>query len=262
MACVLLSSCIEIREEYYFNKDGSGRMRMTYDLSGMLSMIKAFKESGKMPGGDKAKESQEDFQKLGDSLMKKHKLLSKIQGVSKVKMDSSETDAGIMTIGFAFADPEALNKALLALYTEPDEMSEAQKTLLHNRKPLPDSLRQIQYNRRELVHRFRFSESLKQSMKEDPGPSQAPADEGAHKATPRDEGTVSSSPGGERREPAGPGGDKMVSGIMSYQAIISFPDEIKSVEGPYAREGLDRRSVIINSPLAVFADDAKVRIRR
>ena len=101
------SSCFDILEEYYFNKDGSGTATYTVDVKQMVSMLESFGEGLDSLGntGESVDEMFEDTKAVTQ--------LGKLPGIRNVK-NLSDKDAGIVGYSYEFADMEALNNAIIA----------------------------------------------------------------------------------------------------------------------------------------------------
>ena len=108
--CILLVSCITIRENYTFKSDGSGAMEFVLDASEMGTILK---NMGMDPGKAKGAESGD-----GMKLAEKVAALKALPGISKVKQKNKDY---VESIAFSFAGIEALNAALNVLM--PDSTS-------------------------------------------------------------------------------------------------------------------------------------------
>ncbi|MFZ1688047.1 MAG: hypothetical protein WAU70_11525 [Flavobacteriales bacterium] len=108
--CTLLASCITIRENYSFKRDGSGAMEFVVDASEMGKMLK---EMGMDPG-DAEKSGNGDGMKLTDKV----DALKALPGISKVKQKEKDF---VESVIFNFESIEALNAALNVLM--PDSAS-------------------------------------------------------------------------------------------------------------------------------------------
>jgi hypothetical protein len=251
LLAISLSGCIEIREEYYFREDGSGRMRLTWDLSGLQAMAKAMQEMGKSTASDKAEKTEKDMRDVAEELGGKIDPIARVEGVSAVKVDSSGAESAMISISYDFEDIEALNKALYLLYQDDEQPKEVPETL-------PDSARQITMENGEIVHNFLFADKIQKSMKEDQQGEDE--EEEALKSSPGQEDQEEEEPrGGPRGGPGGSMGSPDAS-VFTYQAVFSFEKEVASVRGSNAKPGLDGRSVMINTSLGRAAD-APVRIQ-
>ncbi len=112
---VLATGCITIEEHYTFKKNGSGTMEYVVDMSSMAGLKDAFDKSGdleKERKKDKKKDKDNDLMATGFD--GKAEQLKSLDGIKRVKQ-KSEKDGFIQRISFAFADLEALNRALNVL---------------------------------------------------------------------------------------------------------------------------------------------------
>lgn len=100
------TSCFDILEEYEFNADGSGKGKLTIDVSRMMDMMASF--AGMDSTGEAQKSMDEMFTE--NSAVE---TLKKLEGISDVK-SLSDRDAKIVGYSYAFANIEALNNALAA----------------------------------------------------------------------------------------------------------------------------------------------------
>lgn len=112
--CLLFSSCLKIEELVHFNKDFSGKYKMTVDMSEMMGMMSMFsgmmgEEGGEGMGGFDLKSlGGADVTKGMDSMVD---VLAKINGINNVKMDF-DNKTFKTNYEFEFKDIDALNKAL------------------------------------------------------------------------------------------------------------------------------------------------------
>lgn len=97
---IIASSCLTFEESYSFNKDGSGTMEYTIDMSEISSMIKMAQAM------DTTGEVQEIT--LEDKIDK----IKDINGITGV-MDQSDSEKGILKLSFDFKDLDVLNEALI-----------------------------------------------------------------------------------------------------------------------------------------------------
>lgn len=104
--CMVLVSCITIRENYNFKSDGSGTMEFVLDASEMGKLLKGM-DLGESSGAGE-----------GMKLMEKTDALKALPDISKVKAKDKDF---VETVSFAFANIEALNAALNVLM--PDSTS-------------------------------------------------------------------------------------------------------------------------------------------
>lgn len=100
----VFTSCMDITEEFTFNKDGSGMAVYTVDMSKMINMIKA------MSKGDTSNPYQKSLDSMFDNL-EQMKQLETISGITEVK-NLSNAELGIMSYSYRFKNIESLNKAL------------------------------------------------------------------------------------------------------------------------------------------------------
>lgn len=102
-AVILLASC-SIQEEIHFNKDFSGKVSYTIDLSSMMSMAKAFAEQ------DSSGESQTEDMDIPIEQMEE--TLGKVQDIEGISnFESNSDEKGIVKFSFDFANLDALNEA-------------------------------------------------------------------------------------------------------------------------------------------------------
>ena len=109
------SGCLTIEENYTFKKNGSGTMEYVVDMSEMADMMKG------IPG---IKDKGGPMAAVPDGKVDQLKALV---GVKKVKL-KNEDQGFVQRISFAFADIDALNRALNVLM--PDSTG-AQQTFFH-----------------------------------------------------------------------------------------------------------------------------------
>jgi hypothetical protein len=104
---VILSGCIDITEEIFLERRGSGKYLSTIDLRQMKDMINMLKTMA--PDSTK----QEDGGELGgleDSLQNMWKELETVPGITEVKREKKEE--WVYVISFRFANLTALNEAM------------------------------------------------------------------------------------------------------------------------------------------------------
>jgi hypothetical protein len=109
---IAFTGCLTIEENYTFKKDGSGTMEYVVDASELFRLMKD------MPGKEKTDNKKDDM-----GLKEKLAELRAIAGISKVKMKEEEEGA-IQRVRFAFADVDALNRALGVLLTDSNRTDE------------------------------------------------------------------------------------------------------------------------------------------
>ncbi len=103
--CLLLTGCLNITEEIFLEKNGSGRYVSTMDISKMkemLDMVKAF-------APDTAATKEIDVSKL-DSIGDMMGDFSGIPGITNIKKEKK--DENIYVVSFDFKDINALNEAM------------------------------------------------------------------------------------------------------------------------------------------------------
>lgn len=102
-----LTACLDVTEEYHFNKDGSGSARFTVDISKMMAMLESFGGAMDSLGGEDGSNSIKEM----FSDRSQVDILKSIPGIKNVKSLSSE-EAKIIGYSFDFDDLEALNNAV------------------------------------------------------------------------------------------------------------------------------------------------------
>ena len=103
-----LTSCLDITEEYFFRKDGSGKATYLIDMSEMMKFVKMFQEgSEEEGGGDSQIEGLKEIFASTDHVED----LKEMAGISNVK---NLSDPEGFTIGFTFDfdNIDALNQAM------------------------------------------------------------------------------------------------------------------------------------------------------
>lgn len=103
------TSCINIIEKLFFNKDGSGQYTMSVDMSGIAKMVEEF--------GGGADELDEALAGTADEFGGMADKLESIEGISGVTQQMDEKNL-TFTYNFDFADVNALNAALSQNYHE------------------------------------------------------------------------------------------------------------------------------------------------
>jgi hypothetical protein len=103
LICLLgigVSSCLDIEEEISLNTDGSGRYRMSMDMSQMMELLQGFmsEEEGGM----------DMFDSVDSTLQVQVTTLRGIAGISNV---SHRSENYVFSIGYDFANVAALNAA-------------------------------------------------------------------------------------------------------------------------------------------------------
>jgi len=101
-----LTGCFDVTEEVKMNADGSGELRLNIDLSQSKTNLAGYMETGEINGVEIP--TEKDIKK---EIAKLKKSLSKIKGISKVKI-KSDFDEFIFEINANFANAKALNKAI------------------------------------------------------------------------------------------------------------------------------------------------------
>jgi hypothetical protein len=98
------SSCLDITEEYFIRKDGSGKATLKIDMSQMLTLLESF--GGMDSTGESMKEMDDMFQDNA-SIDK----LKEIPGIFNVQ-NISDKGTGIVGFSYEFKNLEALNSSL------------------------------------------------------------------------------------------------------------------------------------------------------
>lgn len=104
-AMLLLStSCLDITEEYYIRKDGSGTASLKMDMSQMLSLLESF------GGMDSTGESMKDV----DEMFTDNKSVEELGGTPGIFniRNISDKETGIVGFSYEFKNLEALNQSL------------------------------------------------------------------------------------------------------------------------------------------------------
>lgn len=102
---LFLSGCIQITEEVFIEKDGSGRYQMIVDMEQMQEMMDMFKALG----ADSSKENVDLGGAAFDSLQNSMGDLSNVPGISEF---TKEKKGNAVIISFRFRDVKALNDAM------------------------------------------------------------------------------------------------------------------------------------------------------
>lgn len=105
---VSLTGCFDVVEEIKMNKDGSGKLKLTIDLSQSKTNLTSYMENGEINGVEipTKEELKRDIKKL-------KKTLSKIKGISKVSTKSDFKEF-VFEVKGDFTNVKALNKAINA----------------------------------------------------------------------------------------------------------------------------------------------------
>ena len=112
IAVILFATgCITIEEHYTFKKNGSGTMEYVVDMSDMAGLKDVFDKTGDR-GKERKKAKSDDLMATGFD--GKAELLKALDGIKRVKQ-KNEKDGFVQRISFAFADLDALNRALNVL---------------------------------------------------------------------------------------------------------------------------------------------------
>jgi hypothetical protein len=123
IACLTLTSCLQITEELFLESDGSGRYISRIDAGKMMEMMEMVKNF--LP--DSLRNSPElSGSGLNDSIFSSWPELDKIPGITGIHRTKEPGNVNI--ISFEFKNLEALNKALYA------------KQVANPKEPRPDSL--------------------------------------------------------------------------------------------------------------------------
>lgn len=111
---VLATGCITIEEHYTFKKNGSGTMEYVVDMSSMAGLKDVFDKSGDLEKERKKDKSKDKDGPMATGFDERAKQLKMLDGIKRVKQ-KNEKDGFIQRISFAFADLDALNRALNVL---------------------------------------------------------------------------------------------------------------------------------------------------
>ena len=112
----LITGCLDIQENIFLKKDGSGRYTFTIDMSELKTIF----------GGDggtiktSTKESKNPSDKIDSKFDEVKQELKKIEGISNITQ-RVDTINIIVNIGFDFKDIDALNKAVNILFKEENQ---------------------------------------------------------------------------------------------------------------------------------------------
>ena len=112
LAVILFATgCITIEEHYTFKKNGSGTMEYVVDMSDMVGLKDVLDKSG-----DRGKERKKDKNDgpMATGFDGKAEQLKALNGIKRVKQKNQQ-DGFVQRISFAFADLDALNRALNVL---------------------------------------------------------------------------------------------------------------------------------------------------
>lgn len=122
-ASLLTTSCIDIIEKIHFNKDGSGHMTYTLDMS----QLKSFTESMKDENDENdSKNDKKGDEKISKSFEQYKTSLSSINGISNVQFDDKKADEKyIFEIDFDFKNYDALNDAMTSLKKSKNSMEKS-----------------------------------------------------------------------------------------------------------------------------------------
>lgn len=103
----LMTSCA-FQQEIHFNKDWSGNVKYTIDLSAMKALMDDIEDSE-----DSEEEEEEEPKSLieKDDMQSAVESLEKIEGISNAYATEDEEN-GVYTFGYEFKDIDALNRAL------------------------------------------------------------------------------------------------------------------------------------------------------
>lgn len=103
-----LTGCFDVTEEVKMNADGSGELRLNIDLSQSKANLTGYMETGEINGVEIPTKN-----KVKKEIAKLKKSLSKIKGISKVKVKSDFKEF-VFEINANFTNAKALNKAINA----------------------------------------------------------------------------------------------------------------------------------------------------
>ncbi len=105
------SGCLTITEKYKVNRDGSGSMEYTIDMSGMQSFMQAFSDSTMQ--GSHMMEIDQSFRQILP-------YLAATQGISNAML-TGDPGNFVYGIKYDFDDQQALNIAMAVILNEEDE---------------------------------------------------------------------------------------------------------------------------------------------
>ena len=103
-----LSSCFDITEEVKMNTDGSGKLKLTINMSQSKANLKNYMNAGEINGVKIPTESE-----LKQEIAKLKKKLANIKGISNIQTKTDFTEF-IFEVSSDFSDAKALNKAINA----------------------------------------------------------------------------------------------------------------------------------------------------
>ncbi|MBX2984247.1 MAG: hypothetical protein KF843_16410 [Flavobacteriales bacterium] len=127
LAVILFATgCITIEEHYTFKKNGSGTMEYVVDMSSMLGLKDVFDKSGDR-GKERKKDKGTNDGPMTTGFDERAKQLKGLEGIKRVKQKNKK-DGFVQSLSFAFADVDALNRALNVLM--PDSTG-VQQTFFH-----------------------------------------------------------------------------------------------------------------------------------
>lgn len=113
-ALVLLTGCLTIEEHYTFKKDGSGTMEYVMDMSAMQDLFNSFNTQDGEGTAGKKDGKKADAGGVTGGMDEQVARLKQVAGIKKVKL-KKEKDGYVERVSFAFADVDALNRALNVL---------------------------------------------------------------------------------------------------------------------------------------------------
>lgn len=117
---LFFSSCINIEENFHFNRDGSGSMWIKMDIGDMMAMMGGFMEGLDEEGGEDTEDLNMD--ELFDNKATLDRL-SAIPGVSNVK-SLNDQEEGIIGYSYDFSNISALNSSMTIVNEEVGSLTE------------------------------------------------------------------------------------------------------------------------------------------
>ncbi len=108
VSALTMTSCVNIIEKVFFNKNGGGTYTMTLDMTEMGEMLASL-------GSDPEEQAEETLGSLDKDFDKKAKTMEAVNGVSNVRTDF-DIKKFIFSLSFDFTNINALNQGLSAYY--------------------------------------------------------------------------------------------------------------------------------------------------
>lgn len=217
LVVMLSSSCFDVVEEYFFNKDGSGTASFQVDMSQMMSMMEMF---GAM--ADSSGDGEDPMGELNE-IFEENEAIAMLQGIAGISNVRNLNDKENSIFGYAydFENIDALNNAISANQSSDILMSAALGMEEGGDESEPAGQFKRKGKKFERTHAVDASVEARMKEKEESGEEEG-----------EEEGMMA-----------------MLFADASYKIIYNFEQGVKKCKHDDAKISSDGKSVVLEVPM-------------